>query len=305
MKKVGTMRSSIVAVALASVFVITGCSPGGSNDNNPGGVGKYGDDGSNDPIYVAEIRADEGEDLLAPASLDSSLEKFEASIRANPSNPRAQFWRSYLRIQLELKGFVTRVQPLFAGLPNGENRYERFADMMLKDMTPDTRQFYLSGPADITTPELFQEWLDRFVLRLVEARESYSALKAGREFQIRAPRAYFGSTNSPDSKKKCQSKWGPIVVQPADCDSAYFEAYLNRADLEVLTSAISTFQTQLTVLNAWRMDPVIAGKFAEHTYPISATEMMTWINEGNGKLRANAAMKKSKTAVRDFAVSYQ
>lgn len=298
-------KKALFLTVLAAVFLVSACAPSDSNSAKDGGIKAY-DDGTNEPIYVSEISADEGEELLSPETLDRALEKFDIAVKANPSNSRAQFWRSFLRFQMELKGIVARVRPLFASLPSGDFRYERFADRVLENTTPDSRQFYLSGPADITSPELFQEWLDRLTLRLAEARETYHTLKTGREFQIRAPRAFIAGSSSPStSGQRCQGRFGPIVYQPADCNSAYFEAYLNRADLEVLTSALSVFQTELTVLNAWRLDSSMTALMVDNAASPTSLSVAQWINSGHAKLRSASTMKASRAATRDFASSYQ
>jgi hypothetical protein len=259
---------------------------------------------SNDPLYLSDRAADRGEELLLPETFDKALEAFNLALKHNPQNSRARFWIVYLKIQLELKGTMTRIAPLYDKLPDGKNRYQRMVDGALQSQSESLRQFYLQGPRDITNEAQFQEWLDRMLLRLTEAREEFHSLKTGREFSIKVPKSNLELGTTTNSRARCAGKFGPIFYQAAECDAESYEIYLNRADLEVLSYSLAQLQAQLSLLNAYRLDKNAASRVADgRSDNTGAAWFAEWINSGEASLRSKDGVESARLALRDLGVA--
>lgn len=213
-----------------------------------------------DRVALANLIVDEMQTSFSPDAMGVSMVKIRRALSLDPSNTRAQFWNTWMVAASEAQGIVARVKPLFLRQPEGARRYARFEIGATQGLTESWKRFVLDGPSDIETTREAQDWLDRWALRIEELR---SWLKANRDssLKLRVPvLAVSRSSVTTSPVAACEPfRIGPVTFPSASCMGAVPNEFsLNRADLEVLSLHLAIFETQLRLLNAYRLDPKFA-----------------------------------------------
>ncbi len=207
----------------------------------------------------ADKLADEGEALIQTASsFDEASGKFAQAIQTNPANNRAIFWNAFLKCALQLKGILNRIKPLYMNpqyAPPG--RYEKLVHQQTSYSTQDVASFLLSGPEDISTPDLLQSWMDQFDNSIFEFRHTIKQIRDS-EITVLLPKILLPESLRASQGTQCsETDFGPIRYQDQNCSLGNGSRVvgLNRGDFEALLSALALYQARIELLAAYRINP--------------------------------------------------
>ena len=120
-----------LSLAMAALVLVSACQPDQSGHDDKVAAtqdGKPNDDTWTDAEVDSENLSDEAESMLAIATLDHALEKFNQALKLNPKNGRADIWASFITLELEMRGVLARVRPFMESMPDGDRRYDRLID---------------------------------------------------------------------------------------------------------------------------------------------------------------------------------
>ncbi len=155
-----------ISIALFLAVGLTAC---GQNERTR--LNKDAADGSQDKKQVevsntmdAESLAEAGEQLVNPATFMLADKTFEMALAKDPENKKAQFYKTFLKRLLTLKGAGVRIRPWVRA--NGdigtlESQAQQFPNSPLKD-------FLYKGKEDISTTTQVQDLLVEYRDALVE-----------------------------------------------------------------------------------------------------------------------------------------
>ena len=236
---------------------------------------KTSNPGAND-ADSSEILADEGEALLLPETLDRAREKFRLSVEKNAENARALFWLSLSDLFLEMKGIVLRVKPVYLRLPDGEKRYEAFAQRFSSQASSGPgRIFFQRTQTSIQTGHELNEWMDRVRLRLINLRTTIRKIR-DIEITISLPRGLIANTNFEGREGCGLLSFGPVRFRPGEdlCfEGGSGSIGINRADYDVIASALAVNQIMLELWTAYSMNPeALLLSFDDHIESREAAE---------------------------------
>lgn len=294
----------IAAIGLTASLLVA-CAPARSTNmdgtKNPD-TKKEETAATDDPENDADILADEGESILTVDTMADALVKFDAALKLDPKNARADLWSTFIRGELELKGVATRIRPLILAQPNGYQRYDRLlAQMNVSE--PSLRAFYLAGPADITSVPELQELADRIGLRLEDMRAAIARHKS-QDVRLLIPRDFLGFLQTfvdPIGQNRCrETTYGPIDSGKDDCDPNKIAALFNRADFEALNFYLTNAEAELTLMNAYVVNPAALQKIEDA--PKDSSSFVEYLNSLS-KLRKGQNLVIAKTGLRDLALT--
>jgi hypothetical protein len=210
-----------------------------------------------DPVMSEQEKAEElaqaAERLLTPTSFMYTYAVAKSALAVDPKNTRARLWAAVLAPTMELRGILTRIEPLVKTHPAHYAEYKRFvADIKSKNPEKSITEFLFAGPADIKTESDAQEVLARVAARHDELRRTFNDLK-NEEISIYVNDENFKKNAMLEAAKACPVvKVSETRYELGDCDySQAYERKLNRADFEMLQQITAGIQTYLTIVNAW------------------------------------------------------
>jgi len=219
-----------------------------------------------DDAYIqSQNLTDDGENLLQPDSFDQATDKFRQALEIDPTNFRAKFYAESMKPVFAVRGYFSRIRPFYMTLPDGVNRYTTVVDHALNGTESRFRHFLMDGPEDIHNLGEMQEYFDTVILSLENLR---SFLRANKTQELRLRRipaifSTFNSTSEEESVAQCNNrKFGPLAVDLGFCGSNR-EVSLNRADFEVLQLAVAAYEGELTLLNAYSINPKLVAEVYE------------------------------------------
>ena len=254
------LKTSIIAMAASA---LTACSPGVSE---PEGEIRVLDVASIHasttltPEQKSEQMAKASERLMTPASFMYASEVADAAVTHDPKNARARFWKAALAPAMELRGVLTRIEPLVKQRPQAYANYAKMvADIKTRNPERSVTEFLFDGPADTNTEREAQELIARVTLKLDEFRKVVKTLKEeNAEFSIYINDDAAKSRSMADAIKSCPwRETSPFVYELGECDlSGAYEVTLNRADFEGLQHVIAGYQTYVTLLNVYDLSGI-------------------------------------------------
>ena len=258
-----TKRLTAAALSLAILMTFSlsliGC---GKFSPLPGQLAQAKADGTpaldpDDAYIQSQNLTDDGENLMQPDSFDQATDKFRQALEIDPSNFRAKFYSESMKPVFAVRGYFSRIRPFYMTLPDGVNRYTSVVDHALNGTESRFRHFLMDGPEDIHNLGEMQEYFDTVILSLENLR---SFLRANKTQELRLRRipaifSTFNSTSEEESVAQCNNrKFGPLAVDLGFCGTNR-EVSLNRADFEVLQLAVAAYEGELTLLNAYSINP--------------------------------------------------
>ncbi len=250
----------------------------------------------------AEILAASAERLLTPASFMYAAEVAKMALTHDPQNTKARFINAALGPVMELKGVVTRIEPLVKTRPENAGEYYQFkASLQKYNADRSVTEFLLKGAADITTEREAQELIARVILKVDEFRRTMKDLK-NEELTLTISEASIKKEMLDEAQHRCWSRTAPGVYEKAaECDlSAAYERKLNRADFEGLQQLAAGYQVYMTVLNAWDLTGLysknLSGVSSERYFEILA------LDSRFGKLRETNGMNLIPEAAQDAVI---
>lgn len=296
---------TVLAVVL---FLLTACAPPAGTTSNPAVTAAakdaYSHLNSEEKIAMSEVLTDDGEEKIDFASLNDAWGKFSEAIQLNPGNARAQFWQAALKPVIEHKGILTRIRPLYLKQKDGANRYKVFKKEVFEGLLPAQQKFLVDGAPDIDTDEKFLEWLDRGILSL-DALRTFIQQNKEKTFSLRIPSASFFRHIVLLAKTKTNCPSLGFLRGADSCHESptgMFPFKLNRADFEVLQYGVSYQMAQLSLLYAFKLNPVslISGQRGR----LSTKEYHETLRAGyDGSLMARNHIALAKSVVPDFIVA--
>lgn len=205
---------------------------------------------------------------------------------------------------MELKGVLTRIQPLVKTQPAEYAKYVKTI-RQLQQFNPESAQtkFLLAGPADIETEKDAQDLIARFTTRIDELRKVINEIKNGAEITLYINDRSFKEAAMKKAGSNCQFRQtSPDVFDWENCDfSSAYERKLNRADLEAIQQIVAGYQTYLTVLNAWDMSGIYSKTSQLNGHPKHDLQIL-FSNSDFGNLRENSRLELIPDLVKDAVV---
>lgn len=305
----GSVRGLLAAALVTALVVptLTGCSSDESRQHTPA-VAKADDATATQPASEeaeaqSAILTDEAERLVDGATFLEAVEKFKKAQELNPANLRAQFWSKFLAPIVELKGALGRIRPIYGAVPRGEVAYNKLVANVSNSMPSAWQHYFLRAPADIQTPEQFQELVDRVILRLTELREWIEKNK-NETLRLRlsnflasgwANWSFFGHGNGGANGCVANLPSGSSFRLPG-CERRRTpdRVLVNRADFEGLKYMVTSMEAYFTLLNAYRIHPEAVRDAVKRQDPLSESAPFNLLREIS---RTNSLPLRSRTSL--------
>ena len=194
----------------------------------------------------SEELAKAAEQLAQTSSFVYADPILDMAIQQDPSNKRAQFYKSVLAQKMVLRGVVVRIKPLVRKTPKAVADYNK---MVAEIPNGALRTFLLDGQEDIKNEKDIQALMDD----MYEGREQLRKfLKENKDLSITLNFADLISAEA--SRKECSySQVAPGVFEmSASCKTLVVtEVNLNRADIESIQQMVAGAQIYSALLSAY------------------------------------------------------
>ncbi len=266
-----------IAVAALAVFALNACS---KNDATPqqkafskGSIEDAIASGQTTPKEASEEMALAAEQLAQSANFSYAQRLAKLSLAVDPTNVRARLWNAILAPTMELKGIVTRLEPLAQKNPARYRQYLEEKAKIEKDVpVKSVRDFMLKGPKDVQSEEEIQATLSAITMRMDELRLTLKDLKNEELTIYRNPETVTDEDRWNESMKSCtaSSENGTITVHGCDLTRAY-QVKLNGADFMVMQQAVAGYQLYIGLLNTYSVHGAIEAADKSR----NSTEIMT------------------------------
>jgi hypothetical protein len=192
---------------------------------------------------------DSAEQMLTPSGFMFVKTLADEAVVLDPSNGKAKILAAMMAPALELKGVMTRIEPLVKTRPSEYVKYAQQLQELRKSSAGPQARFLLDGAQDISTERGAQELVARFTARMDELRRVLNEVKFGDDIKFMINDDAFANPTL-----EC------VITQTGTWEFAYEncpmisilnEHRANRADLEAMQQVVAGYQTYLTVLNGW------------------------------------------------------
>lgn len=252
-------------------------------------------------LAMSEVLADEGEEKLGFSTMNDAWGKFSEALQLNSENHRAALWKEILKPILETKGIIARVRPLYLKQENGLERYSALVRGTEKSSNLDYRNFMTEGPQNIDTDEKFIDFLDRTIVALDGLRSFVKANK-DRTYSLRAPTTWIQVGSA---KKKHGDDCAALTFMSTKfkgcAESGMLTFKMNRADLEAIQYIVSAEMMQLSLLYAYKVNPIaVLDTYREQT-PKEKLESM--LKGYDGSLMARNRLALGNSILADWIVA--
>ena len=292
-------RKAAVSILLAGTMTVV---TSGCGKNNEGKIdNRFVDTASivGNPLTSEQEKSEElaqaAERLVTPTSFMYAYAVSKSALAIDSKNVRARVWAAVLAPTMEMKGILTRIEPLVKTHPARYTEYKKFvADIKSKNPEKSVTEFLFSGPADIKTEADAQEVIARVAARWDEMRKTFADLK-NEEISIYVNDEHFKKRSLEEAFKAC-----PVIrvsetrYDLGECNVAdAYERKLNRADFEMLQQMAAGMQVYLTVANAWDLSGLYSksSKFSRERHRgVKATLDLLLENKQFGTLRPKHAL---------------
>lgn len=194
----------------------------------------------------AERLALSAEKLVTPIGFMYAYRVFTKALEIDPNNGRARFYQAFLRPAMELRGLITRVEPLVKRLDaRAQKRFYDFRDKMAEG---GLKEFLLAGQPDISNEIESQNWV----------KGVYQAQTEFRQFLRENKDLVFDITmNKTEQGNKVYERCAVIEVEPnvfqlPKCPYiTELKKSINRADLEVFQQATAGLQIYFMMMTGY------------------------------------------------------
>jgi hypothetical protein len=273
------MKSQLVLSALVAL-ALSGCANGGNPQTgksfNIASIKAGIAAGTTTPQESAEEMALAAEQLAQSTNAVYALRLAKASLELDPSNVRAKFWSAALAPAMELKGFVTRLEPIAKATPRRYRGYLKFKND-IEQGTPvkAVRDFFLKGPKDIRSEDEIQDTISAVTLRMEELRQTLKSLKGEELTVYRNPETITDMEKWESAQRSCSasSENGTITLHGCDISAAY-QVKLNGADFEVMQQAIAGYQVYIGAMNSYSFHGAINAAEMGKMNPANTLEVL-------------------------------
>lgn len=250
-------------------------------------------------IESAENLALSGEQLLSPLSFMYADLIFDMALKNDPSNKRAQFYKTILKPLVYMKGSMKRIKPLLPLFTKEEQKnYAEF----VKDFPESAyKTFLLDGKEDLKNEKDVQAFLDGYRDQWEQVR---IFMKESKEFNINLNVMTLPAMGEVLDKAydECdvQQKDAGIFEAPINCK--YLKALkvnVSRADIEVIQQIAAGMQMASILTTAYDLSGT--RKLHETAKTENLTQKVIFENyrdtEGAGQLRNEELTKITKLGV--------
>ncbi len=260
-----SLKSIVQKVAFSSVLAtsISACGPHhGSSLTSNGSMNLAGivSDSNQTPGEKSEHLAEAAERLLTPGSLMMANEVATVALEQDPTNRKARLIAALTAPQMELKGVIKRLEPLFKKSQHGSGNYQKFEAGIKRDNPEQAlTRFLFDGPADIHTEKEAQELITRYTLKVDELRKTMRDLKTGDELELKVSASTLLQLRSADFSNQCMwTELSPLSFQ-SNCDFTTDTATrINQADMEAIEQVAAGYEVTLTILNSWDLSGLVS-----------------------------------------------
>lgn len=262
-----------------TALVLAGCAANSGSGDHSFRLGLAGGAQTSD----AEQMALAAEQLAQSSNFIYAEKLADQALKLEPTNIRAKFWKAAVAPAMELKGFMTRIEPLAHKSARNEREYDRaLAQINAFAITKATHDFFFEGAKDITSEDEAQETISRAVLKLDELRKTMKELR-GSNLVIYRNIESLSSNELLANQVACtaQEEQGEIKVQGCDPTRAQ-RVELNDADFQVLQQYVAGYEVLIGLTNSYDYNGLLS-------VPDGATWQQTvkqlWNDSKFGKLR--------------------
>ena len=197
----------------------------------------------------SEELTEAAEQLVGPYTFMYADKIIDVALEKNPTNIKAQFYKSFLKRFMAFKGIVKRIDPL---VRKGDSNQTTNFDRSIRNMpTTELKRFLLDGSEDIDTTSKLSKFLAEYVQALNDFRK-FAKLNPEVEITLNMNPSIFGNSAAQDWARNChfevdnERKFKDIV-----CDTEIFQRKVNSADLIVLRQEVAGEMLYLSILTAY------------------------------------------------------
>lgn len=238
----------------AVLFVNTGCIKK-LTDNNDGFRYSF----SVEAIEKSELsRSEAAEEIAKGAEQLVYAKGFEQAdrvaadaLKLDPANLRAGFIKALLEPLILLKGIVVRLQPLAERNPALKKNWDHTVAALKSQPDYMLNSYYLDGNPEISTEKELQNYLDKLIAALEHFR-LFVRDHRNSEITMMSSPMFIQNANSRYAYRckitETANRSYELVCPPS---SARHQVTLNRADFEIIQSAIGFYELYLALPNGY------------------------------------------------------
>ncbi len=283
---------STLIISLSCVSALCACSS--HDDGGPKQIdaNKIYSDLNLTPTQKSEKLALAGEQLVTPTGFMYANIVFDQSLEKDPTNKRAQFYKAFLALPLQMHGILARLKPFAYKKAESKKKYD--AAVMNLPIS-GLKTFLFDGSADIKDEKDVQAFLDS-VYKVQDIFREF--VKANKNLELTLNmNDWSGISSIKSATDNCSvNQVHDGVYDIASCDISHvLQINLNRADMEAFEQIAAGLQIYTAIYTAYDMTGVIA--VSDKYQGLAVSNQVVWKelsqNPDFGKVRNSGSVLKA------------